>query len=113
MVAFESGGCEFILTGVGFVCAGCRNRGGREGAHGYILCLLRGRLHHAAPDEVRCHAGGEDAAARRYGVVGKHRMDRRQVRTRLLVLSSCVVAGWGCCCVEFAGSSVRSGGADV
>ena len=60
--------------------AGGGHRDGRHRARGHVQRLLRRRLPHVAPHEVRRHARRAHGQARHQGVAGQHRLDGRRVR---------------------------------
>ena len=71
---------------------GRRHRGGREGAAGDVLALLRRAVPGLAPEQVRRAARGEDAAAQRPRLAGQHRLERRRATASASASSSATPA---------------------
>ena len=64
---------------IGLHGQGGGHRGGRDRAGGDVQHLLRGPVSAAAPDALRRHAARTAARARRPGLAGQHRLDRRSL----------------------------------
>jgi hypothetical protein len=76
------GGAGDVPLPVGLHRQGGRDRARRNRAHRDLFGLLRRPVPAAPPGRVRENAGRADRAARRQGLAGEHRLDRRRLRDR-------------------------------